>query len=64
MRNSKQSQESNNDGSPAETGNASNPIATNFQPDGSTQLLDKNAEKYLRESGNIEDMPDDEDQQD
>jgi hypothetical protein len=47
------------------TGNASNPSPhnTSFQPGGDIQLLDKKAEKYLRESGNIEDMPDAQEQQ-
>lgn len=47
----------------ADTGNASNPTSTEFQNENANQLLDKKAEKYLREAGNIEDMPDDEDQQ-
>lgn len=46
-------------------GNASNPPA-NSQESGEqgAQLLGAKAEKYLRESGNIEDMPDEEDWQD
>lgn len=32
-------------------------------PAGNNQLLNEKAEKYLRESGNIEDLPDEEDQQ-
>ena len=32
-------------------------------PAGNHQLLNEKAEKYLRESGNIEDLPDEEDQQ-
>lgn len=45
---------------PANTGNASNPSP---QDDGRTaspgsRLLNEKAEKYLREAGNIEDMPD------
>lgn len=46
-------------------GNASNPPA-NGEDSGEqgSQLLDAKAEKYLRESGNIEDMPDEEDWQD
>jgi hypothetical protein len=44
----------------AETGNASNPSPrnTNFERENDNKLLDKKAEKYLRESGNIEDLPD------
>jgi len=44
----------------AETGNASNPSPDNeeLQPANGQQLFDKKAEKYLRESGNIEDVPD------
>lgn len=51
---------------PAETGNASNPSPHNqeFEPAGNNQLLDERAEKYLRESANIEDEPDAQDQQD
>ena len=43
----------------AGTGNASNPSPTDqeMEPAGN-QLLNEKAEKYLRESGNIEDMPD------
>ena len=43
---------------PAATGNASNPPARNASEPTGEQLLDKKAEKYLREGGNIEDMPD------
>ena len=45
---------------PANTGNASNPSPQDdrFTPAGGNQLLDEKAEKYIRESGNIEDMPD------
>ncbi len=52
--------------SPVETGNASNPSIPNesFVPEGDNQLLDKKAETYLREAGNIEDMPDEGDVQD
>jgi hypothetical protein len=32
-------------------------------PAGNHQLLNEKAEKYLREPGNIEDLPDEEDQQ-
>ncbi|MFL5740291.1 MAG: hypothetical protein ACJ75B_08735 [Flavisolibacter sp.] len=41
---------------PAETGNASNPGVQ--QNKTGRSLLDEKAETYLRESGNIEDMPD------
>lgn len=43
----------------ADTGNASNPTPheDNMQP-ANHQLLDEKAETYLREGGNIEDMPD------
>jgi hypothetical protein len=45
------------------TGNASNPDPDdNNQPEANKQLLNKKAEKYLRESGNIEDLPDAEEQ--
>lgn len=46
------------------TGNASNPSPEeSIQPPGNTnQYLNKKAEKYLREGGNIEDMPDAEEQ--
>ena len=49
----------------AETGNASNPSPNNneLQPLAGPQLFDKKAEKYLRESGNIEDVPDAEERQ-
>lgn len=51
--------------SPAPTGNASNPSATEETgaAAGENQLLDKRAEKYLSEVASIEDLPDDEDQQ-
>lgn len=41
-------------------GNASNPSPDRGagQPANKNQLLDEQAEKYLRESGNIEDYPD------
>jgi hypothetical protein len=44
----------------ADTGNASNPSPhdTRLEPLEQDQLLDDKAEKYLREAGNIEDMPD------
>lgn len=47
---------------PANTGNASNPSPFDTD-DASTgkQLLDEKAEKYIRESGTIEDMPDEQD---
>ena len=50
----------------APSGNASNPSSNTqaIESAGGKPLLDKKAEKYLRESGNIEDMPDAEDQQD
>jgi len=41
----------------ANTGNASNPSPGSQEPEG-RQLFPEKAEKYLRESGNIEDMPD------
>ena len=49
----------------ADTVNASNPFPHNeeMEPAAHKQLLDEKAEKYLRESGNIEDLPDDQDQQ-
>ena len=49
----------------AETGNASNPSPHNrdFDPV-RHQALSEKAENYLRESGNIEDEPDAQDQQD
>ncbi len=44
----------------ANTGNASNPSPQNddVAPAPPNQLLPKEAEEYLRESGNIEDLPD------
>jgi hypothetical protein len=50
----------------ADTGNASNPSPhpANLKPVNNDQLLNENAEKYLRESANIEDEPDAQDQQD
>lgn len=45
-----------------DSGHASNP-APGSDPGKGNQLLDKKAEKYLRESGNIEDMPDAQDEQ-
>ncbi|GAA4746680.1 hypothetical protein [Flavisolibacter ginsenosidimutans] len=50
---------------PAQTGNASNPspqAAETVNVD--EQLLPKQAEKYLREAGNIEDEPDAQDEED
>jgi hypothetical protein len=53
------------DSQKAETGNASNPSPRNSSMEPKKdQLLDKKAENYLRESGNIEDMPDAQEQQD
>lgn len=49
----------------AETGNASNPSPHNRNLDPvKDQMLNEKAENYLRESGNIEDEPDAQDQQD
>lgn len=49
----------------AETGNASNPSANEEKDSSDTnQLLDEKAGTYLREAGNIEDMPDENDQKD
>jgi hypothetical protein len=50
----------------AGSGNASNPSPYNkeMEPANGNQLLNEKAEKYLRESGNIEDEPDAQDQQD
>ena len=49
---------------PADYGNASNPSPQPNTPTGENQLLDKGAEKYIREVANIEDVPDAQDQQD
>jgi hypothetical protein len=50
---------------PAETGNASNPSPHNKEMEPNNhQLLNEKAEKYLRESANIEDEPDPQDQLD
>jgi hypothetical protein len=48
------------------TGNASNPSPqdNSFDQVNSHQLLNKKAEKYIREAGNIEDLPDPQEQQD
>ena len=64
--------ENNNDTPPknetplAKTGNASNPSPAPDDLDrmGDNQFLSAGAEKYLRESGNIEDVPDPQEQQD
>jgi hypothetical protein len=50
----------------ADTGNASNPSPHNItmDPVSNNQLINERAEKYLRESANIEDEPDPQDQQD
>jgi hypothetical protein len=49
----------------ADTGNASNPSphSGNMEPVNNDRLLGEKAEKYLRESANIEDEPDAHDQQ-
>lgn len=49
----------------ADTGNVSNPSPHDERttPAGTGKLLNEKAEKYLRESGNIEDMPDEQDWQ-
>lgn len=48
-----------------DTGNASNPSphSGNLEAVNNDQLLNEKAEKYLRESANIEDQPDAQDQQ-
>jgi hypothetical protein len=46
---------------PAPSGNASNPSPQQDVPAGNNQLLDEKAEKYLRESASIEDLPDEQD---
>lgn len=50
----------------ADTGNASNPSphSGKLEPVSNDQLLNEKAEKYLRESANIEDEPDAQDQRD
>jgi hypothetical protein len=50
----------------ADTGNASNPSPRNkkMEPLSNNQLLGEKAEKYLRESANIEDEPDPQEQKD
>lgn len=45
------------------TGNASNPTPEPEVAAKENQLIDKKGEKYLRESGNIEDYPDAEDEE-
>ena len=46
-----------------DTGNASNPSPrSTSESDGTSQLLSKEAEKYLREVASIEDLPDATDQ--
>lgn len=47
------------------SGNASNPNPRieEMEPSEGNQLLGKKAENYLREAGNIEDMPDAKDEQ-
>jgi hypothetical protein len=47
---------------PAPTGNASNPSPRSQSEPASNQLLDEKGEKYLREGGNIEDLPEEEPQ--
>lgn len=48
-----------------ETGNASNPTPQHleYEPGNQNQVIPKEGEKYLREAGNIEDLPDAQDQQ-
>jgi hypothetical protein len=48
---------------PATTGNASNPSPRSPAEPNNSQLLDGKAEKYLREAGNIEDIPDAEEEE-
>jgi hypothetical protein len=50
----------------ADTGNASNPSPHNkeMEPANHDQLLDDKAGKYIREAGNIEDVPDPQEQED
>jgi hypothetical protein len=51
---------------PAETGNASNPSPNNEENETPREpkLLNKEAEKYLREVSSIEDAPDAQDEED
>jgi hypothetical protein len=64
MENKKPNQEENKEDKlpAAGTGNASNPSMEEASqiPEGS-QLLDEKASTYIREAGNIEDMPDEKD---
>ena len=49
----------------ADTGNASNPLGQPANEEvKNNSLLGEKAETYLRESGNIEDMPDENDRED
>jgi hypothetical protein len=64
MQNSRNQTRESEENLPADTGNASNPAATNTEQTDSNQLLDKKAEKYLREVASIEDVPDAQDQRD
>jgi hypothetical protein len=50
----------------ADTGNASNssPHNKEMEPANNDQLLDEKAGKYIREAGNIEDVPDPQEQED
>ena len=48
---------------PADYGNASNPSPHPNEAPADNQLLDKHAEKYLREVANIEDEPDAQDEE-
>lgn len=61
----KNTQSENNRMPLAETGNASNPSPQPEETEAAnaSQLLGEGAEKYLREGGNIEDMPDAKDEQ-
>jgi hypothetical protein len=67
MANDQKSNERNSEREPAApSGNASNPVSRtgeDMQPQ-KNQLLDEKASTYIRESGNIEDMPDDLDEED
>jgi len=57
-------QKNNADNRKPEPGNEADPsVPAREVPAGNNQLLNEKAEKYLRESGNIEDLPDEEDQQ-
>lgn len=49
-----------NEAPKAPTGNASNPAPNEqgLETENTNQLIDPKGEKYLRESANIEDMPD------